>query len=472
MVITIAKKEIAEVIRDGRLRLLGVLMLLLMLTALAFSVEQTLRAQHARSHAQERAAAQWEGQGDKNPHVAAHYGTHLFAPLSLTSVVDPGVSAFLGRSVKMEAHKRNISSFSAAQDGANAREQFSVAMVLLLLMPLLVIAIGYGFWALERERGTLRQLLSTGVSRTQLLLGKSLALTLLVVGLLAPGLVVLSIVLWLMGGSAEGDLGRLLVLFAGYVGYFLIFAGLTLFASARATTSRGALVAMVGAWGLCCLVAPRAIGEYAEYRARLPSKAELSRQVSAALEHGVDGDSPREETIDQMVKDKMKAQGLEDTGLLVDDSFLMGFELQAEAAWEDGVYDHFITRLDNTKLTQERIVSDLSFLSPFVAMRELSSAICGTDLFHHQHFTRAAERWRKAFVTSLNEDFASNAGAAGWDYTAGETLWRNAPPFEYSPPTLAESLSGQLGNILSLLAWGLVAWLLGWRGAARTKVVV
>ena len=79
----VAKKELKEILRDGRLRLLGFIVVILALAALAFGAQQTERSQHAREHAQERAAKQWEGQGEKNPHVAAHYGTHVFAPTNV-----------------------------------------------------------------------------------------------------------------------------------------------------------------------------------------------------------------------------------------------------------------------------------------------------------------------------------------------------------------------------------------------------
>ena len=79
----VAHKEIKEIVRDGRLRLLGGLVIILAMAALAFGAQQTNRAQEAREQARERAAKQWADQGDKNPHVAAHYGTHVFAPTSV-----------------------------------------------------------------------------------------------------------------------------------------------------------------------------------------------------------------------------------------------------------------------------------------------------------------------------------------------------------------------------------------------------
>ena len=46
-------KEGREVVRDGRLRVLGAIVIILAITALAFGVQQTYRADHARQHAAE-----------------------------------------------------------------------------------------------------------------------------------------------------------------------------------------------------------------------------------------------------------------------------------------------------------------------------------------------------------------------------------------------------------------------------------
>ena len=88
---SIALKEIREIIRDGRMRLLSIIVLLLALAALAFGAHQAMQAQEARESARTRATSQWQNQGEKNPHVAAHYGTHLFAPTSVITAIDPGV---------------------------------------------------------------------------------------------------------------------------------------------------------------------------------------------------------------------------------------------------------------------------------------------------------------------------------------------------------------------------------------------
>ena len=164
VVVIVAKKEIVEALRDGRLRFLSFVVILLGLTAFGFGARQMLDAQNARETAMERAKMQWEGQGKKNPHVAGHFGTYVFAPISVTTSIDPGVSSQLGRSIKMEAHRQNLPEHSRARDSGLGSQLggFSVSLILLKLFPILIIAMGYGLWSRERESGTLRQLLSTG----------------------------------------------------------------------------------------------------------------------------------------------------------------------------------------------------------------------------------------------------------------------------------------------------------------------
>ncbi len=469
----VARKEVREIVRDGRLRLLGGIVVILALTALAFGTQQTLRAQHARQHAQERASEQWQGQGDKNPHVAAHYGTYVFAPTSVATAIDPGVSAYLGRAIKIEAHKRNLAAHSAARDGAGLQRlgDFTVSTVLLALVPLLIVALGHGLWSQERESGTLRQLLSTGVDRRLLLWGKALALFAVVASLLLPAALVIIGVLWTLDGGDISTLVRLGLLGLAYSVYFAIFGGLTLYASASAASSRVALVAMIGIWGVFCLVTPRASAEIAGTARPLPSQSQLARSVAHSLANGVDGTTPRETGVEAIASDMMTEQGISDTGMLVQDSYMSGLELQAEAQWEDAVFEHHIRDLDDRIAAQEALVAWAGLLSPHVAMRTLSAGLCGTDFAHHRHFTEYAETWRKALVSQLNSAFARNAGVQGWDYQADAELWKQAPRFEYVMPTASLALQTHVVSVISLLCWFFLALVLALRSATRVKVV-
>ncbi len=459
-------------IRDGRIRVLFAIVLGLAVAALVFGAQQTSKAAEAREHAKRRANSQWESQGEKNPHVAAHYGTHVFAPTTVATAIDPGVSAYLGRSIRIEAHKRNMASYSSAQESAALQRHggFSVALVLYQLVPLLIIALGYGMWSRERERGTLRQVLSTGIDRQTLFFGKAAALFVALLGVLLPaGLLVLG-VLWWMGGGGGAIVLRLVLLAMCYSLYLATFGALVLHASAIAKTSRASLVGMIGLWGMFCLVIPRLGTEVAGVAVPLPSEAELSRDIANGLENGIDGKTPGKDAVEAIVTKLMKEQNLANAGMLMDEAELNGIELRAEARWEDRVYDHHMEALQERISLQEQAAAAVGLLSPYAMMRNLSAGFCGTDLAHHQHFATYAQRWRKRFVNFLNEAFAKNSGAEGWDYRAGPELWKRAPAFEYQEPGPGFAMSTHALSLGGLVLWFVFA--LGLALGSSRKVAV
>ena len=473
MIKTVFLKEVREIVRDGRLRLLGALVLILTVVAMLFGAQQTQRAQEARENASERAAKQWVSQGEKNPHVAGHYGTHVFAPTNVATAVDPGVSRYLGRSVKMEAHKRNLAAHAEAGDGAGLEllGAFSVASILLELVPLLIIALGHGLWSRERERGTLRQVMSLGVERSVLFWGKSLALGAMIVALLAPAALLVIGVLWNMGGGDSQTLIRLALMGLSYLAYFMTFGALTLFASAKLSSSRGALVALVGLWGLFTLVIPRVATEVSIGVQPLPSRAELAREIGAALEDGIDGKMNRDTAVEAIIGDLMAEQDLANTGMLVMGSDVQGIELRAEAKWEDMIYDHFVVELEDQIATQERLVTYAGFFSPLIAMRSLSASLAGTDYAHHRHFTDRAEVWRKVLIGHLNKEFADNAGDDSWEYKVGADFWKTIPPFEYDSPSPGFALQSQWLSLSILALWLVGSFGLALSAAGKVRVV-
>jgi ABC-2 type transport system permease protein len=116
MVWTICKKELREMVRDGRLRAAGLIVLVLLSAALLLGWRnyRNIDAQH--KSAQQATRQQWLGQGRKNPHSAAHYGVYAFKPKTPLSLVDPGTDPFTGVAVWLEAHKQNEFQYKPAKD--------------------------------------------------------------------------------------------------------------------------------------------------------------------------------------------------------------------------------------------------------------------------------------------------------------------------------------------------------------------
>jgi len=470
----VVRKETLELLRDGRLGVVLGLSMLLVTAALVFGWRDASRNSREREAAQAASREHWEGQGEKNPHVATHYGMWVFKPASALSALDPGVSPNLGAALKVEAHRQNLAVASSAEDSIGIQRfgALTAASVLQLLGPLVVAALGFALWSSERERGTLRLLRSSGVSMGLLLRGKAVGLALAVALTLVPAIVgAIAVVSSLeVDASASSSGLRLAGLAGGYALYFALFMGLALAASARATESRSALLMLVGFWGITALVVPRLSAEVGALVVPLPSQDTFAADVAGSLEKGLPDGAARDERVEAITSALMAEQGFSDADFLMDDALLQGIELRAEAAWEDEVFEWHVTRLMDAMSRQERVSQWLGALSPTLAIRSLSAALAGTDFDHHRDFTAKAEVYRRALVDRLNQDFAKNAGAAGWDYKAGRELWETAPRFEYELPPASWALSRQWPALAWLLAWTLLAAVLAVRGAHRQKV--
>ncbi len=109
-------KETKELLREGRVRVAFIIVILLLGVAVWISARQyrTINEQYASAKTNERSV--WEQQGEKNPHSAAHYGTYAFKPKYPLSLVDQGVDKYAGTSIFLEAHNRNEAQFSAAAE--------------------------------------------------------------------------------------------------------------------------------------------------------------------------------------------------------------------------------------------------------------------------------------------------------------------------------------------------------------------
>ena len=175
--VAILVKELKEMMRDGRIKIVAIISLILLVISSITGINQYQKKnkQYAESTSKERTI--WETQEEKNPHSAAHYGTYVFKPKFALSVFDYGVTTYTGNSIFIEAHNQNEASFSEATDQTSLARfgTLSINFVLLYLFPLLVILLGYNTYTKEKEQQTLLLIKSQGIAPLKLVLGKWLA---------------------------------------------------------------------------------------------------------------------------------------------------------------------------------------------------------------------------------------------------------------------------------------------------------
>ncbi|MBS0355886.1 MAG: DUF3526 domain-containing protein [Proteobacteria bacterium] len=447
-ILVIARKEGLELSRDRRLRWLLACLLALILGALVQGWQTSEAESRERISAQHANYQQWLEQGARNPHSAAHYGVHAFKPVNPLAFIDPGVGAFVGISVWLEAHKQNEFQFRPARDRSSLYRfgELTPALLLQTLAPLLLILVGFAGFAAERENGTLRQLLSLGVSRKRLLAGKALAL----VGLLGAMVVPIAVAAALLSIGAEDALRRLLALAGAYFLYLGGFVFLTLGVSALARSARQALLVLLAFWLLSCFVLPRATTDLARHLTPAPSGAAFIQALTDARRatFGHDESHPAFIAFREKVLRNYKVSRTAD--LPVD---FRGLALREDDHAGYRIHDEHFGRLWAIYNTQDSLRQIFGWLFPGSSIQAVSAGFAGTDTQNHVHFARAAEAHRRVIQETMSENLIQHRRHDDPDYSADRWLWARIPPFVYTPPTLGERLTWQTGNLGRLGLW-------------------
>lgn len=471
-ILIIARKEFIEMLRDGRFRVTAAIVFALLLVSLVTGWKYYVETEKNQSEANSATRRQWENQDEKNPHSAAHFGTYVFKQPSPLSYFDKGVDAYTGVGVWLEAHKQHPFLFRPAEDTLSVARfgESTAASVLQILLPLVIILLAFGIFASERERGTLRQLMSVGVSGREIAIGKSIGAAMALSILLIPAAIISVFALILTSNSTLllENLPRFGLIFLAYLLYFGIFLFISLIVSARANSARSALVVLLAFWIFNCLIAPRIASDLAEKLYPTPTIAEFWAKIDSDMKDGVDGHNPasaRTEEFKKKVLAEFNVTRVEDLPVN-----FTGLSLQAGEEYSNEIFDRRYGELWEVYKKQSRVHEMFSLVAPFESIRAFSMSVAGTDFWHHRSFANSAEQYRRMLNREMNLNLAYNSRSDGKEYKAGGDLWRSVSDFNYSPPTLSEVLGWQMRNIVFLCGWFLVTGILASFAVVKLRV--
>ena len=426
-----------------------------------------------QAHYQQQARRDWLGNPDKHPHRMAHYGYFAFRTRSPLSLFDGGMDQFLGNAIYLEAHRQNPANFSEAgfSTGLLRFGDLSLALLLQLLLPLLLFFLGAGSVATDRENGTLRLLLSQGVSWAQVLVGKS-------AGLFAVGLTLYGPLLVLAGGlglaarpgaptADEAARFALLALFYGL--YLALCCVVAVLVSAASRTTKTALVTLIGGWLLLTLVLPRAAQALGTYVYALPSKTQFQTAVQAAISRQGDSHNPDDPHYAGLKDSLLRAYRVAAVDQL---PFNYGGYVMAEGEKiSASVYNQHHEALLARFGQQNQFARAAAFLDPYLALKYLSMALAGTDFLAYHQFQQQAETYRYALAQRMNAlqtRYIPNQkrGPTEPDYTLDRKYWQAVPDFQYRAPSVAQVLRAEWVSVAAFGFWLLVLFFLV-RGAAN-----
>jgi ABC-2 type transport system permease protein len=447
---TIGRKELTEMLRDGRFRALAVVVLLLSAVSFAAGWKHYVDVQRQHVEAQQATRAQWLNQPAKNPHSAAHYGLYAFKPKSRLSLVDTGIDPYVGVAAWLEAHKQNEFRYRPAQDRTAVQRfgELTAAEGFLVIVPLFIVLVSFSAFAGEREQGTLRQLLSLGVTRRALVMGKAAgtvaALALVIVPATLLGVIALAYSSE-FGGLLD-DAPRATLLTGAYLLYFASFVAVSLGVSARARSSRTALVVLLAFWFVNSLIVARAAADLAGWLHPAPSAVEFHQ----ALEKELSDTEALQARLAGRRQDLMRQYNVASIDAVPIN--FSGISLQEGEEHGNEVFDRHYGRLFDLYGAQNRVVQWAGFAAPMLPMRSLSMALAGTDFAHHQDFVIAAEEYRRDIQRVMNDDIARNS-RPGVAYVANSDLWAKVPGFTYELPSTSWALRQTAPSLMLLLAW-------------------
>ncbi len=448
MIRAIATNEARRILRSGA-HVIAAVAVLSLIAAAAFVAS----ARTTALDREERAAAAadrkiWDGQGERNPHSAAHFSRYAFRPVSPLSAFDPGVADFAGQAIWMEAHNRNPAVFRRAEETAEsaALAALSPAWVLQYPMALVMLLFLFGAVAGERESGTLRQVLAAGVDARGLFAGKIAGAGMIAGALVTPAIVA-SLMMSPRGGAVFADLPlRVAGLVAVYTIFFATIAAIAVGVSALFRRRQSALVALAGLWALSSIALPRIAADTARLIHPAPDASAVARDLRAASD---------EYWVNEKYMEDDRRRLLAEYG--VDDVAKLPFNFDAYTLQQSEILSHPLFDKVHADLAavysrQDGVVRWFSLGSPALAISKLSAGLAGGDRLHQEAFSDDAEKQRRVLVEKLNKDMETKAGAAGYEYKADPALWKAVEDFRHTPPSLASLAPHYAPLALTLLA--------------------
>ena len=457
-ILTIAADEWRFWVRSKLGAAAALLALMLVATSLIATANQIANEREKRKSLQVNAEETFRGQPDRHPHRMVHYGHYVFRSPAPLAALDPGVDPYTGTVMFLEGHRQNSATFSPSYDGAQAGPfaQLTPALAYQLLIPLVLIVVGFGAISREREAGTDRQLVTSGVSPVSIWLGKTAALA---------GVGALLLLPLLLGVVFSGAVPIVSVaFFLGYALYLLIWVLMISAASAWCKRPSTSLLVLLSVWIGLSVLAPRLVASAANVVIPTVSQIESDMDVLVSLRELGDGHNASDPAFNQL-----RANLLEQYDVETVDELPINFRgmvaMTSEAELTE-VLNEFAEKRMSEQAAQANFVRNLSFVSPFIALQSTSMSAAGSDVRTHHRFLREAEAARFDFVQGLNkahveelsyaDDMNRNASEeASRKARISAENWRILQDFTFEPDPAGERIARVLPTMTVLLAWAI-----------------
>lgn len=432
---------------------------LLLYALLSGWINYTNQNETSEKH-QHESRKDWLNNPDKNPHRMAHYGNFAFRKSTPLSVFEFGMQPFFGNAIFLEAHKQNTANFSEAGFSNSALRfgEISIAMILQILLPLLIFFIGFNAVATERENGTLKLLLSQGISWKQLLTGKTLGVASVIMLLFIPtilGLVLVWFMLQNFNISVDETLKMLLFVTFHFM-YLIFFCAIAVLVSAASKTSKKALISLIGIWLVFTIILPRTTQAIGAYLYEAPSKIAFNSAIEKEILKQGDNHNPNDLHY-KAIKDSLLSVYKVDSVQKLPFNY-SGFIMTEGEKISSNIYNQHLEELLKIHEKQNSFSKAVSFFNPYIAMKNLSMGLSNTDYDSYIDFQKQAEEYRYTMAQKMNAlqvKYISNKKPAATDkpLAINKEHWAEVAELHYQPKGVLHVLKSEIISIISIILW-------------------
>lgn len=457
----IARQEWTSIFR-GKIPL-GLFSVLLIVSLLATFTgwQYVSKFNHQQKNAHQQVHDQWMSQPNRHPHRVAHYGYMVFREKSPLSFFDFGLDSYVGNSVFLEAHRQNTVNMSEAgfSNGMLRFGELSMAMVLQLLVPLFIIFIGFQTVAGLKQNGVLKILLCQRASYLDILIGKTAGLTAVVWALFLP-LLLVSLIAGnlLITGEIQGEtLLRTLLLTILYALYFLIITILVVAISAVSKSSKNALMVLVLIWMLFFIVIPKSAQSLGGSLHAAPDKIAFEQAIEQDVSKQGDSHNPDDPHFASLKANALKKYGVDSIPQLpVNYGALV---MQEGENISSNIFNKHFDRLIGIYKSQNAVSSVLGFIDPYLAIRNISMSLSGTDFDSFTEFQKQTEKYRFEKTKKLNEIHLTQIKYQNDSkQKVSAKNWQKQPDFAFQPLSINQNLAAGGLNLTALILWVLAGF--------------
>jgi len=450
MIRLLIEKELKELFRTSKVMWMLAAILLLVIMALYNGYSYYVNHRNLLKESQDTTYKQFISQGDKNPHLGAHFGFYAYKPTSDMAMIENGIEDYTGNSFYLEPHKRGVVKFKEVSDATGLRSFgfLNIGYLAQFILPLFIFLICHNIFSKEWENGTIKLLLSSKATARQIFMGKLSACLLLVLSMIA--LIALGCVLLLWKENNAADFSDLLPV------YGLYFLGLILFSwmltvigvsvSLLTKSSTLSLILLSGFWLIGVFLLPRLAGEISKSIHPAITSLEFENKTFNEKQYGVGTEGHkdvRRENLLQRTMKQYRVKRIEDLPV-----YFIPITIEFFEESDGVVMDRAYNAVDANEMLQDKVVLASALLSPFLAFRDFSMRMTATDMSTHNDFTQKAENHRRKIGVLVDAFYQNNT-------VAGNDFWKTVPQFSYQAPGTCWRLSNASHSILILFGWTL-----------------